>query len=863
MSESSTPMLEQYKSIKSRYHDSILFFRLGDFYEMFFEDALAASEILGITLTARNKKSASPVPFCGVPFHSAERYVSKLLEFGLKVAICEQVEEGQSGKLVERRVVKVLTPGTVLGDESLDSKTNNYIASVSSDSSGYHLAHCDISTGDFAVCSLKTEVAARSELLKLMPSEVVIAVENGLCAAESAVSWNPLFTIRQDLFVSSEPGSAVMKHFGISSLAACGFDETSGAALACSALLEYMRETQMDYMPSIKLPVLYGASSCVQIDESTRKNLELVKSMTSEDGPTLIKTIDLTLTPMGGRLLRKWMDYPLTQIDEIESRLDAVENLCADSDLTDSIRTELKGVNDIERLIGRISTPSSKPRDMTALKDSLLRTSELKKIAPRAAAPLLRGAGEKIDGFDSVTGRIAATIYDEPPATLAEGGVIKEGCDPDLDEFRRLRQEGRNWISGFEQQQREKTGISSLKVGYNRVFGYYVEVTKTNIDKVPPQYVRKQTLSSSERFTTPELSEWEEKIKIAEDEMLRLEREIFEGLRREVSSVADKIRECARLIAVFDVLSCFCAVAVRNGYTRPVINGGGEIDITDGRHPVVEQIRGAGAFVANNVKMDDGENRFLLITGPNMAGKSTLIRQVALTVLMAQMGSFVPCSKAVVGITDKIFTRVGASDNLAKGLSTFMSEMVETAYIIRNCTPRSLVILDEIGRGTGTFDGMSIAWAVAEHLHQVGARSLFATHYHELANLSASNPGVKNYNVAVKKSGEEIVFLKKLVPGSSSHSYGIQVAALAGVPESVLVSARKILSSLESMRAKMTELMGAEQMTLFPDAEPEQPAENSSFGKLAEDLSRIDTMNLTPAEAIKTIEELKKKLETD
>lgn len=856
-------MLEQYKSIKSRYHDSILFFRLGDFYEMFFEDALTASEVLGITLTARNKKSDSPVPLCGVPFHSAEGYVSKLLEHGFKVAICEQVEDGKSGKLVERRVVKVFTPGTVTGDEILDSKTNNYIASLSSDSSGFHLAHCDISTGDFAVCSLETEAAARSELLKLTPSEVVIPSENGLCVTEPGVSWNPLFTVRQDLFVSSEPGSAIMKHFGISSLGACGFDETSGTALACSALLEYMRETQMDYMPAIKLPVLYGASSCVQIDESTRRNLEIVKPMTSEDGPTLIKTVDFTLTPMGGRLLRKWIAYPLTEIGEIESRLDAVEDLFGNSDFADSIRAELKGVKDIERLIGRISTPSSRPRDMIALRDSLLRAAELKRILTRASAPLLSRIAEGTDGFDSVTARITAAVSDEAPATLAEGGVIKGGLDPTLDELRQLRQDGRNWISRFERQQREKTGISSLKAGYNRVFGYYVEVTKTNLGKVPPEYVRKQTLSAGERFTTPELSEWEEKIKTAEDEMLRLEKEIFESLRHEISLVADEVRECARLIAVLDVLSCFCEAAVRSGYARPVVNGGGTIEITDGRHPVVEQIRGPSVFVANDIKMDTGENRFLLITGPNMAGKSTLIRQVALTVLMAQVGSFVPCSKAVVGIVDKIFTRVGASDNLARGLSTFMSEMVETAYIMRNCTPRSLVILDEIGRGTGTFDGMSIAWAVAEYLHKIGARSLFATHYHELANLAASNPGVKNYNVAVKKSGGGIVFLKKLVPGPSSHSYGIQVAALAGVPEPVLASARRILSSLEGMRSKMTELMGAEQMMLFPDAEMEPPAANGALSEVAEDLSRIDTMNLTPARAIKTIEELKKKFGVD
>ncbi len=867
MNDSSTPMLEQYKSIKSSYPDSILFFRLGDFYEMFFEDAKKASEILGITLTARNKKSDSPVPFCGVPFHSADGYLSKLLDSGLKVAICEQVEPQKPRQLVKRRVVRVLTPGMVLGSENLDSKTNNYVACASADGSGFHLAYCDISTGDFRVCSFQAEADVFSELLKIRPPEILFSAESGLYRKiDSGVSWDPLLTVREDLSALSEPGAAVKSHFGVSSLGACGFDDGSGAALACSMLVEYIRETQMEYMPKIKLPVLYSVDSCVQIDDSTRKNLELVNPLNSGDGPTFIKVIDHTLTPMGGRLLRRWIDYPLKDIDEIEGRFDAVENLVRDPDLTSRVTDELKSVMDMERIIGRISTPSARPRDLVALRNSLLRAAAIKRILLDTQAPLLNGVQSEIDEFSSLTDEITATVSDEPPATLAEGGVIRDGCDTRLDELRALRQDGRKWILGFESRQKELTGISSLKVGYNRVFGYYIEVRKTNLAMVPDTYVRKQTLSSGERFTTPELAGWEEKIKNAEEEILAFEKEIFERLRQNVSSFSDEVRSCARQIALLDVIAGFSAVATRHGYSRPRLTDDGSIDLRDSRHPVVERIhiQGAEGFVSNDIKMDCDENRFLLITGPNMAGKSTLIRQVALTVLMAQIGSFVPCSSATVGVVDKIFTRVGASDNLAKGLSTFMSEMVETAYIMRNCTPRSLVILDEIGRGTSTFDGMSIAWAVAEHLHDMGARSLFATHYHELANLAATSPGVKNYNVAVKKSGDKIVFLKKLVPGSSSHSYGIQVAALAGIPVEVLNSARRMLSSLEGMRSKMSELMSADQMFLFPEIDKDEDscAQGGGLRAVAEDLSNIDPMNLTPAEAIKAIEELKKKIGT-
>lgn len=857
-------MLEQYKSIKSRYPDSILFFRLGDFYEMFFEDARTASEILGITLTARNKKSDSPVPFCGVPFHSADGYLSKLLDNGLKVAICEQVSSQSQGKIVQRRVVKVLTPGTVTSPENLDSKTNNYIACVNADRSGFHLAHCDISTGDFRCCSFEGEAEICSEVLKLMPLEILLSSESRLSGRVDAdASWNPLFTVREDLFVSSDPGAAVKKHFGVSSLGACGLDDAPGAALACSALVEYICETQLEYVPAIKLPVFYNVDSSVRIDDSTRKNLELVKPVNSEDGPTFIKVVDHTSTPMGARLLRRWIDYPLKDIDEIESRLEGVENFVRNPGLASRVEAELKGVRDMERLIGRITTPSARPRDFIALKDSLLNVASLKRILTGAEAPLLVGIQKQMDEIPGVTGEITATLSDEPPATLNEGGVIRNGRNARLDGLRELRQDGRNWISRFENRQKEETGISSLKVGYNRVFGYYVEVKKANINSVPENYVRKQTLSTGERFTTPELAGWEEKIQNAEEEILTLEREVFESLRQKVSSFSDKVHSSALQVALLDVIAGFSAAAVRHGYSKPRLTNDGEIVLQDSRHPVVESICGGGEFVSNDIKMDCGENRFLLITGPNMAGKSTLIRQVALTVLMAQMGSFVPCSQAVIGVVDKIFTRVGASDNLAKGLSTFMSEMVETAYIMRNCTSRSLVILDEIGRGTSTFDGMSIAWAVAEHLHGMGARSLFATHYHELANLATANPGIKNYNVAVKKSGDEIVFLKKLVPGFSSHSYGIQVAALAGIPVEVLNSARRVLSSLEGMRSKMSELMSANQMLLFPEMAEDEDASalNDNVRSVMEHISNIDPMNLTPAEAIKTIEELKEKVE--
>ncbi len=855
-------MLEQYRSIKSRYPDSILFFRLGDFYEMFFEDAKTAAGILGITLTARNKKSENPVPLCGVPFHSADGYLSKLLSRGLKVAICEQVEDNAPGKIVGRRVVKVLTPGTVLGDENLDSKTNNYIACAARNSTGFHLAHCDISTGDFKVRSFESDHEASSELFKLAPSEIVLPSENTLPELTGADA-GPLLTVRDDLFNVSKPGAAVMKHFGIKSLGACGFDENSGAALVCSALVEYMRETQMEYMPAITLPVLLSPAGHVSIDDSTRKNLELVEPMNSADGPTLVKAIDHTLTPMGGRLLRNWIDYPLKDPAAICERLDAVETLVSDKTLSARLCEGLKSTGDMERLSGRISTPSARPRDLTALRDSLKTAEELKAALSNCADNFLSNLRDGIDGFPAAVRRIEETVADEPPATLSEGGVIREGKDPKLDGLRSLQRDGRNWISRFEESQRELTGIQSLKVGYNRVFGYYVEVRKSGLEKVPQTYVRKQTLSSGERFTTPELAQWEEKIKTAEDETLRLEREIFEDLRREISALTDGIRSCAARIAALDVISSFASCAVRNGYSKPLITTGGEIHLEASRHPVVEQIRTAADFVPNDVKMDCAGDRFLLITGPNMAGKSTLIRQVALTVLMAQAGGFVPCSKAEIGVVDKIFTRVGASDNLAKGLSTFMSEMVETAYIMRNCTGRSLVILDEIGRGTGTFDGMSIAWAVAEHLHKIGARSLFATHYHELSNLTASNPGVKNYNVAVKRSGDEIVFLKKLVPGHSSHSYGIQVAALAGVPPEVLDSARSMLASLEGMRSKMSELMGAGQTVLFPEMGAETGGgKERELREVERIINDADTMNLTPSGAIKTIEELKKKLET-
>jgi len=859
-------MIRQYQKIKNHYHDSILFFRLGDFYEMFFDDAKIASKILGITLTSRNKSESTPIPLCGVPFHSAEPYIAKLLNSGHKVAICEQMEDPKSAKgVVKRKVVQVLTPGAIVDSEKLESKINNYLAVVYGNGGEYGLAYADISTGEFRTTSFDNTVELKAVMTHIEPRELLInsAIEDEFPELLSHIKniWNPLIS-SQDFYTWDYDAAKVLilDHYRKASLAPYGLEKRECSLISSAILLDYLKETQMDYMPLLGEPEYYETVDYLLVDESTKQNLELLKTLSGEkNGPTLLSVLDETETAMGGRLLKNWMNYPLINTDDINARLNAVDELKNKPDLRIKLRNELGGINDIEWLIGRISTPSAKPRDISGLRDSSGSISSLKKLLCEVGAEKLVSIVNNLDDLSDIRGHISSILVDDPPASARDGGLIREGFNEELDNLRKLRSGGKKWISDLEAEERKNTNISSLKVGFNKVFGYYIEVTKTNLKFVPDHYIRKQTLANAERFITPELKEYEEKITTAEESILEIEKSLFDDLRGFVSGESGRVRKASSLIAELDVLCSMAEIADENDYVMPDITDECIIELKDSRHPVVEMIEQSHTFVPNDINMDPGDNQFILITGPNMSGKSTLIRQVALTVLMAQMGSFVPASQARIGVADRIFTRVGASDNLARGLSTFMLEMVETAYILRNATPGSLIILDEIGRGTSTFDGMSIAWAVAEYLHDLGARTMFATHYHELANLPSLKERVKNFNVAVKRNGDEIVFLRKLLPGATSYSYGIEVAKLAGVPEKVTKSARRILKSLEKMKHMLSESITGEQIMLF-ETEQEDNSEGPDINnEIVEELTKIDIDNITPLQAISKLAELRER----
>ena len=860
---SETPMIKQYNKIKKEYPDAILFFRLGDFYEMFFEDAKTASAVLGITLTSRNKSSKDPVPLCGVPYHSVEPYLAKLLKSGRKIAICEQVEDPKNAVgVVERKVVKVLTPGVILDSENLDSKSNNYVASIYFNSLLPSMSYCDVSTGEFKVTSFQNDSELLSELSRLEPKELLLN-ENQFekkkeLASHIKNSHNPLITYIEEWNWDQQHSTDVLKdHLGVSTLSAYGFNGNAGPVVASGVLLNYLKETQMDFMPVLHEPVYYKTTDYMEIDESTRRNLEIFNPLSGDPaGPSLINTIDKTITGMGGRLIKQYLNYPLMDTDFVNERLDAVEELKNRSELRTDLRNELKKINDIERLIGRITTLAARPRDLGALRDSSVSIAELKSLMKPVRCNLLKTVLADLDDFSDIREKLSAALVDEPPLSSKEGGIIQKGFSAELDELKSIQTEGKKWISDLEATEKEKTGINSLKIGYNRVFGYYIEVTKANQGLTPDYYIRKQTLTNAERYITPELKDFEEKVLGAQEKIVELEKKLFESLRLEVSNESARVRKSSALIAMLDVFCSLSETASGFGYVRPEIDNSGSIELRQSRHPVVERLELENGFVPNDILLDS-EQQFLLITGPNMAGKSTLIRQAAHIVILAQMGSFVPAEYARIGIVDKVFTRVGASDNLAKGLSTFMVEMVETAFILRNSTDKSLVILDEIGRGTSTFDGMSIAWAVAEYLHDLGAKTLFATHYHELAQLTLSKPRVKNFNVLVKEQKDKIIFLRKLESGSSSHSYGIQVAKLAGVPGKVINSARKTLSTLEKVQEKLYELMAGEQILLFEPSGEDETLEMDN--ELAEEIKSLDPMNMTPLEALNKLIELKDK----
>ncbi|GIM47918.1 DNA mismatch repair protein MutS [Collibacillus ludicampi] len=804
-----TPMIEQYLSIKKQAADALLFFRLGDFYELFFDDAIIASRELEITLTGRDGGQNERIPMCGVPHHSSDSYIQRLVEKGYKVAICEQVEDPAAAKgIVRREIIRVVTPGTIMEGKNLSEKTNLFLAAVVSSGDLWGSAFCDLSTGEFYVAETD-EASFYDDMLRLSPSEVIVYKQD--IQAEPfkrlAAMISCVFTeVSIDMLAGLRPLEKLHKHYGVITLESFGLKEYPLAAEAAGVLLAYLESTQKRELPHIKPPQYLVTAETMTIDSFSRRNLELVESLREKSKTgSLLWLLDETVTAMGGRLLKRWIERPLAVKQGIEERLDAVEEWVQELLVREDIRALLDQVYDLERLIGRVAYGSANARDLLAIRSSLAVLPDVKNCLERSRSTLLLRLSARIPDLSSLVELIERAIVEEPPVSIREGGLIKEGFDARLDEYKIASRDGKRWIAELEQREREKTGIKSLKVGYNKVFGYYLEVSKANLSLVPPYFERKQTLANGERYITPELKEKEALILEAEEKMVDLEYQIFLSLRERVEQSLQSIQEAAEAIAEIDVIQSLATVAVKRRYVRPVITEGDRLLIEEGRHPVVEAMQNDEPFVPNDTLLDCDENQIALITGPNMAGKSTYMRQVALLVIMAQIGSFVPARRAEVGIVDRVFTRIGASDNLAGGQSTFMVEMVELANILHHATRRSLIILDEIGRGTSTFDGMSIAQAVIEYLHhspKVGAKTMFATHYHELTKLAETYRGVRNYSTHVQEKDDTIVFLRKILPEPADRSYGIQVAKLAGLPREVLDRAQEILQVLQEEGAQ-------------------------------------------------------------
>ena len=828
-------MMAQYRRAKSEIDPgTILFFRLGDFYEMFFEDAVVASEILGIALTKRQG-----VPMCGVPFHAADSYLAKLIRAGKKVALCDQMEDPASAKgIVKREVTGIVTPGTVLVDSMLDASRPNYLAGLHRHGKLFGLAMLDISTGDFWMEETSDPSPLLDDLARYSPPEVVLpeslhADPSFLAALRASGSF--ALAAREDwTFDPPTAEDGLCRHFGVQSLDGFGGVGHPAAVAAAGALLFYVSRDLRRNASHVRRIRFRAASDSMVLDESTLANLDVVSSRGTPrpDAPTtLLKVLDVARTAMGSRLLRDWLVRPLRNLPAIVARHDAVETLVSNRRCLDSIRSVLGDVKDLERLLARLSSGSGNARDLRALSASLSRLPALLEALAPLPAPRLRELAAAIVPQDDLVAAVENAIVEEPPMAIKEGGLFRKGFNPELDELRAAAHDGKQWIAELQAREIERTGIKSLKIRFNNVFGYFIEITKSNLAQVPSDYVRKQTVVNAERFVTPELKETEHKILGAEDKSVALEYELFLGLREQVASRVAAIQQTAAAVAEIDVLAAFAERAVACRYVRPAMSADGPLVVRESRHPVVELLPESGRFVPNDVLLDNSENQLVIVTGPNMAGKSTFIRQVALLVVMAQIGSFVPASRAEIGVVDRVFTRVGAGDDIARGRSTFMVEMQETANILNNATPRSLIVLDEIGRGTSTFDGISIAWSVAEYLHnhaEVKAKTLFATHYHELTDIALTLSGVKNYNVLVSEKDDRIVFLRKIVPGAADKSYGIQVARLAGLPLEVVTRAKDILANLEEQelseagqpklaqpRARKPRIADTDQLSLF------------------------------------------------
>ncbi len=826
-----TPMMAQYMKVKEQYPDSILMFRLGDFYEMFLGDALEASRILQITLTSRNKGSEDSTPMCGIPFHALDNYLPKLTKAGKKVAICDQVTAPNGKGIVEREVVRIVTPGTTFNENILESKANNYVGCIVIGEGRFGFAYCDITTGDFKA----TEVTdIHSELGRVSPAEII---------GENIEKIN--FGCKFEFLTKKNPSENLKTHFELQSLKAFGLEEKVLATKASSMLLEYLKETQKTEIKHVQKISFYDVSDFMPLDHACIRNLELFYTNENKKEGSLIWVLDNTITPMGGRMIRNWLIAPLLRKADVEARLKKVEFFVNDSSRLRAVRECLDKIYDIERLLSRLSLGTGNARDLIAMRESLAVIPELAGLCPE----------EELDDFSELVELISRAINDEAPLSVRDGGMIKKGYHSELDELHSLSTEGKTFIKDLQEREAARTGISSLKVRYNRVFGYYIEISKTNLSSVPEDYIRKQTLVNAERYITPELKEYEEKVLTAEDKIKTLEYELFYGVRMEVVKELVKIQIIARAVAEIDVVSTFAFNAVNGGYCRPEILDNGEMEILNSRHPVVEKLN--RDFVPNDCVMG-GEKQFMLITGPNMGGKSTYLRQVALTVLMAQIGSYVPASSARISLVDKIFTRVGANDNLSRGESTFMVEMQETAYILNNATERSLIILDEVGRGTSTYDGVSIAWAISEFIHdQTRAKTIFATHYHELIELAEKMPRACNLSVAVRENEHEgVVFLYKIVEGGVDKSYGIEVAKLAGLPLDVVGRSRGVLAELESKHISRQKF-NPDQISIF---EREKAGISANEKKIFEEIRGIDVNMLTPMEALQKLNEMKKNL---
>lgn len=873
-----TPMMQQYLETKKEYKDCILMYRLGDFYEMFYDDALLASKELEITLTGKNCGQAERAPMCGVPHHALDGYLSKLVSKGHKVAVCEQMEDPKLAKgIVKREVVRIVTPGTNLNMQALEETKNNYLMCIVYFPGKTGISIADVTTGDYYLTEVDDIRKLQDEINKYAPSEII-------CNEQFLVSGYDIEDLRGRLNITvyslashyfDEDGcrQSLMNHFRVNALSGLGIEDFPTGLIAAGALLKYLYETQKTSLVHFTHLYPYLTSKYMLLDSSTRRNLELTETLREKQKKgSLLGVIDKTKTAMGGRLLRKYIEQPLIDIRKMEKRLDAVEMLCKQSVDRDELREYLNTIYDLERLLGKVSYKTANPRDMIAFRNSLSTLPSIKTILSGLNAPLLAEINEHMDTLEDIHGLINDSIIEEPPISIRDGGIIKEGFSDTIDSLRSAKTDGKNWLAALEEEDRERTGIRNLRIKYNKVFGYYFEVTNSYKNLVPEDYIRKQTLANAERYTTPRLKELEDSILNAEEKLSSLEYDLFCEIRDAIVAQMERIQQTARAIAQLDVLTSLSYVAERNQYVRPTLNEKGIIDIKDGRHPVVEQMIHNDMFIANDTYLDNQKHCIAVITGPNMAGKSTYMRQTALIVLLAQIGSFVPARKANVGVVDRIFTRVGASDDLSSGQSTFMVEMNEVANILRNATVNSLLVLDEIGRGTSTFDGLSIAWAVIEHISNrkiLGAKTLFATHYHELTELEDKMDNVNNYCIAVKEKGDDIVFLRKIVRGGADKSYGIQVAKLAGVPDMVIDRAKEIVQQLsdndiiekiqrievnvkpERRKPVKYDEVDLKQMSLFATVKDED---------IVRELQEIDVAHLTPIDAINTLYRLQNKL---